>query len=94
MIKTTVLLVFRWDPVKRLTPEEACQHDWIKEGMVHRSRNLGRSNRDRKHISADVMPQQDPYKNAASSYLKGTFFTQLFHRSIIYGINGLNGLMV
>ena len=35
-----------WDPVKRMTPDEACQHDWIKEGMVHRTRVM---NRGREH---------------------------------------------
>ena len=51
-----------------MTPEEACQHDWIKEGMVHRSRNLGRTHSKRQHISAEQLPEQDPYKNAAVSY--------------------------
>ena len=51
-----------------MTPDEAFQHDWIKEGMVHRSRNLGRTHSKRQQINADQMPHQDPYKTAAASY--------------------------
>lgn len=47
-----------------MTPDEAFQHDWIKEGMVHRTRNHGRSQNKRQQLTADH-PQQDPYKVAA-----------------------------
>ena len=33
-----------------MTAEEACQHDWIKEGMVHRTRVM---NRGREHRRID-----------------------------------------
>ena len=46
-----------------MTPDEAFQHDWIKEGMVHRTRNHGRSQNKRQQLTADH-PQQDPYKVA------------------------------
>ena len=51
-----------------MTPDEAFQHDWIKEGMVHRSRNLGRTHGKRQQINAEQPPQQDPYKTTAGIY--------------------------
>ncbi|KAJ8321892.1 hypothetical protein KUTeg_000363 [Tegillarca granosa] len=70
-----------WDPTLRLTPEEALQHDWIKEGLVHRR---GRdSNRSQKHhrtspatsdnasnISDNVYKPTDPYKVPAQPPIK------------------------
>merc|ERR1712168_1079335 len=32
-----------WDPQMRLTPDEACQHEWIREGLVHRNKNAQRN---------------------------------------------------
>ncbi len=46
-----------------MTADEACQHEWIREGMVHRSRNVGRSKRH-----SDL---NDPYRTAATLKIKG-----------------------
>ena len=48
---STLLLLFfySWDPNKRMNPEEAFQHDWIKEGMVQRSRVVNRGQQRRGH---------------------------------------------
>ncbi|ELT89454.1 hypothetical protein CAPTEDRAFT_149906 [Capitella teleta] len=34
-----------WDPSRRMTPDEAHAHDWIKEGMVHRARAVNRNSK-------------------------------------------------
>ena len=47
-----------------MSPEEACQHEWIREGMVHRSRNIGRTHSKRQSDHAD------PYRTAAQPPLK------------------------
>ena len=67
--KLLKLCYCRWDPTKRMTPDEAFQHDWIKEGMVHRTRNHGRTQSKRPQISAEHPPQQDLYKVSAGTYI-------------------------
>ncbi|XP_064652736.1 dual specificity tyrosine-phosphorylation-regulated kinase 4-like isoform X2 [Lineus longissimus] len=32
-----------WDPSNRLTPDEAMQHEWIREGMTHKTRHFNRN---------------------------------------------------
>lgn len=60
-----------------MTPEEALQHEWIKEGLVHR-RPRGESNRDKTKPSHRPSPAQsessgqpDPYKVPAQPPVKG-----------------------
>ena len=36
-------IYIRWDPAKRMTPEEACQHDWFKDGLAQRTRTITRT---------------------------------------------------
>ncbi|XP_021343446.1 dual specificity tyrosine-phosphorylation-regulated kinase 4-like isoform X3 [Mizuhopecten yessoensis] len=68
-----------WDPSIRLTPEEALQHEWITEGLVHRR---GRdSNRNHKSVhrtspavsestNASEVYKPDPYKVPAQPPIK------------------------
>ena len=47
-------MLFSWDPDKRLTPNEALKHAFIRDGMVqHKSRPLqsSREKRERDHSS-------------------------------------------
>ena len=64
-----------WDPSIRMTPEEALQHEWIKEGLVHRRPR--ESNRDKPKPSHRPSPAQseqsgppDPYKVPAQPPVK------------------------
>ena len=59
-----------------MTPEEALQHEWIKEGLVHRRPR--ESNRDKPKPSHRPSPAQseqsgppDPYKVPAQPPVKG-----------------------
>lgn len=61
-----------WDPTLRMTPEEAVQHEWIREGLVHR--RVKDSSRHHKHHSSvpSVSSQPtDPYKVPANPQKKG-----------------------
>lgn len=60
-----------WDPNIRMTPEEALQHDWIKEGLVNRkARDSNRSQQKTSHRPSPAVSDQnsdhhkptDPYK--------------------------------
>lgn len=60
-----------WDPNIRMTPEEALQHDWIKEGLVNRkARDSNRSQQKASHRPSPAVSEQnsdhnkptDPYK--------------------------------
>ncbi|KAL4218502.1 Dual specificity tyrosine-phosphorylation-regulated kinase [Mactra antiquata] len=56
-----------WDPTTRLTPEEALQHDWIKEGLVsRRQKDHGQKHSSKHHQagnqSAHSDHSTDPYK--------------------------------
>nr|XP_022345958.1 dual specificity tyrosine-phosphorylation-regulated kinase 4-like isoform X2 [Crassostrea virginica] len=58
-----------WDPNIRMTPEEALQHDWIKEGLVNRkARDSNRSQQKASHrpspavSDTDHPKPTDPYK--------------------------------
>lgn len=60
-----------WDPNIRMTPEEALQHDWIKEGLVNRkARDSNRSQQKASHRPSPAVSDQnsdhhkptDPYK--------------------------------
>ncbi|XP_064596955.1 dual specificity tyrosine-phosphorylation-regulated kinase 4-like isoform X2 [Liolophura sinensis] len=55
-----------WDPSARLTPDQALQHEWIKEGLVHKPR-LER--RQRRHASP-AAETTDPYKSPAQPLVK------------------------
>ena len=33
---------FRWDPSKRMTPDEAIHHEWIQEGRFQKTRGQSR----------------------------------------------------
>ena len=63
--------MFRWDPTRRMTPDEACQHEWIREGMVHRSRAIGRTHSKRQMAGSIDSSAPDPYKTAAQPPMKG-----------------------
>ncbi|XP_062568209.1 dual specificity tyrosine-phosphorylation-regulated kinase 4-like isoform X6 [Saccostrea cucullata] len=60
-----------WDPNIRMTPEEALQHDWIKEGLVNRkARDSNRSQQKASHRPSPAVSDHnneaqkptDPYK--------------------------------
>ena len=53
-----------------MTPEEALQHEWIREGMVHRIRGVSRNHHKRVKDGSEVKPH-DPYKTAAQPPAKG-----------------------
>lgn len=36
-----------WDPVKRMTPDEAMDHDWIREGIQNKTRQINASQQSR-----------------------------------------------
>ncbi|KAL3891551.1 hypothetical protein ACJMK2_003810, partial [Sinanodonta woodiana] len=59
-----------WDPNTRMTPEDALQHEWIKEGLVQKRKdNVGRS---QKHHPSPATTDQniDPYKVPAQPPLR------------------------
>ena len=70
-----IYLNVSWDPSTRLTPEEALQHEWIKEGLVHRRKDQGHSKHSSsKHQhgnqSAHSDRSTDPYKTPAQPPVK------------------------
>ncbi|XP_013418745.1 dual specificity tyrosine-phosphorylation-regulated kinase 4-like isoform X2 [Lingula anatina] len=44
-----------WDPNKRLTPEEAVAHEWIQQGLVHKSRTFYKESSRRKASDPDKL---------------------------------------
>ena len=38
----TPLVLFRWDPSLRMTPNEAMEHEWIVEGRFQKTRGQSR----------------------------------------------------
>ena len=66
------MLTCRWDPALRMTPDEALQHDWIKEGLVHRKDRVLKSQHRQRHASPGSESQPDPYKVPAQPPVKGT----------------------
>lgn len=73
-----VVFLCRWDPNIRMTPEEALQHDWIKEGLVNRkARDSNRSQQKASHrpsaavSDSDHPKPTDPYKVPAQVPGKG-----------------------
>ena len=57
-----------WDPTKRLKPEEALQHDWLKENS-HRnrpSRNHMKRPTHGRHIGDTIEKIIDTYKSTAN----------------------------
>lgn len=73
-----VVFLCRWDPNIRMTPEEALQHDWIKEGLVNRkARDSNRSQQKASHrpspavSDTDHPKPTDPYKVPAQVPGKG-----------------------
>ena len=70
-----LVLFFRWNPSTRMTPDEAVQHPWIREGMVHKSqRGTGRGHQRKHH--ADNEDKTDPYKTAAQPPIRGRIDSQ------------------
>nr|XP_034305853.1 dual specificity tyrosine-phosphorylation-regulated kinase 4 isoform X8 [Crassostrea gigas] len=72
-----------WDPNIRMTPEEALQHDWIKEGLVNRkARDSNRSQQKASHRPSPAVSDQnsdhhkptDPYKVPAQVPGKGPHY--------------------
>ncbi|XP_045180231.1 dual specificity tyrosine-phosphorylation-regulated kinase 4-like isoform X2 [Mercenaria mercenaria] len=64
-----------WDPSTRMTPEEALQHEWIKEGLVHRRKDQShQKHTSSKHHhgnqSAHSDHSTDPYKTPAQPPVK------------------------
>ncbi|KAK3087855.1 hypothetical protein FSP39_011544, partial [Pinctada imbricata] len=62
-----------WDPNIRMTPEEALQHEWIKEGLVNRrARDSNRSQQKQsaRHTPAASDAPADPYKVPAQVPVK------------------------
>ncbi|CAH1774069.1 unnamed protein product [Owenia fusiformis] len=62
-----------WDPSKRMTPDEALQHDWIREGLVQKPAkdSKSRQRRDPEESKPAVTSQHpDPYKTAAQPPVK------------------------
>lgn len=39
----TYLLLFRWNPKKRMTPDEALRHDWMQTASSHKQSDLRHS---------------------------------------------------
>lgn len=39
----TYLLLFRWNPKKRMTPDEALRHDWMQTSSSHKQSDLRHS---------------------------------------------------
>ncbi|XP_052763143.1 dual specificity tyrosine-phosphorylation-regulated kinase 4-like isoform X2 [Mya arenaria] len=54
-----------WDPSTRLTPEEALQHDWIKDGLVNRRKEHAQKHSKHGAQSAASDHSTDPYKTPA-----------------------------
>jgi len=78
------LLHYSWDPSTRLTPEEALQHDWIKDGLVNRrSKDASHGKHSSKHggQSAASDHSTDPYKTPAQPPQKGSGSLCLWDRS-------------
>ena len=69
--KMSCCLFFRWDPSARLTPEEALQHEWIKEGLVHRRKDQSKHTASKQTTSAHSDHSTDPYKTPAQPPVKG-----------------------
>ncbi|XP_069106811.1 uncharacterized protein [Argopecten irradians] len=68
-----------WDPSIRLTPEEALQHEWIKEGLVHRRGRESNRNQKSTHRTSPAVSEStnaseaykpDPYKVPAQPPVK------------------------
>lgn len=57
-----------WDPITRLTPEDALEHEWIKEGLVNRKKD--QKHGSAKKNSANSGNQMDPYKVPAQPPVK------------------------
>ena len=59
-----VLYIISWDPNTRMTPEESLQHEWIKEGLVHKRKEQHGSKHHKHHApaTADSEKSTDPYK--------------------------------
>ncbi|XP_050408114.1 dual specificity tyrosine-phosphorylation-regulated kinase 4 [Patella vulgata] len=54
-----------WDPAMRMTPDEALQHDWIKEALVHRKERSNKSQNKRYSTPTTSQDLKDPYKTPA-----------------------------
>ena len=66
---TLVESAHRWDPSRRMSPDEALTHEWVKEGMVHRARGVPRNSKrtraaNQSSVSEKKNSQQDPHKTS------------------------------
>ena len=63
VIKWNTVYFISWDPNTRMTPEESLQHEWIKEGLVHkRKEQHGSKHKHHTPATADSEKSTDPYK--------------------------------
>lgn len=58
---SVLVCFFSWDPNTRMTPEESLQHEWIKEGLVHK-RKEQHKHKHHGGTSANSEQPADPYK--------------------------------
>lgn len=69
---------FSWDPTLRMTPEEAVQHEWIREGLVHRRvKDPSRHHKHHTSVTSVNSHPTDPYKVPANPQKKGTKDTNI-----------------
>ena len=65
----------RWDPSRRMTAEQAAQHEWVKEN-THRTR-MSRAHPRRQSIlrSTEINDKTggDPYMTTSQALIKGQF---------------------
>lgn len=64
-IPSTKLFVRRWNPKKRMTPDEALKHEWILSGITQKSNDLRHSQSD-----AGIEESHSSSGTSASSYLR------------------------
>lgn len=51
-----------WDPGRRMSPDDACQHPWIREALVHRSKNVSRQTSKRHTQTSYAVADVADYK--------------------------------
>ena len=70
-----------------MTPEEALQHEWIKEGLVHRRPRESKEKPKPSHRPSPAQSEQsgppDPYKVPAQPPVKGMVLNHSLTTSLI-----------